>query len=209
MLISRQSLTYGFGLVVLSLVPACASSLPSPQADLRANQVLSFSVPAAERCDSVSGPAAGADAKCEAGDAAACFDASVRYMCGAGVARDEQKAAARAQQACEGGHTPSCANAGALALRAASSEAALAAGVQALRSGCVAGDGDACNNLAIAMSEGLGVPEDTSGALFMFGKLCDRGNLTSCRNAATVREVFLHEAKLPEGARPWPRVAAR
>ena len=61
----------------------------------------------------------------------------------------------------------------------------LEGGLRVLRHGCAANNSEACNNLALVMSQGLGVPEDGAGALFMFDKLCKRGNATSCRNAAT------------------------
>jgi TPR repeat protein len=199
---SRHAPTFAAALLSLAVMPACASMEPaqvSRAAAPNAHPGLAFAMPACDAISLVNGDAAAsvkANERCDQGDAVACFDASLRYACGVGVAPDERKAAVRAEQACRRGHAPSCASAGALYLRSPDS-AEVAGGVRALRLGCAAAnDGDACNNLAIAMTQGLGVPQDEHGALFMFDRLCKRGNRGSCRNAATVRENLRREAML-------------
>jgi TPR repeat protein len=194
---SRHALTFAALVFTASLLPACAST-PVRAAGPYAHPGLTFAMPA---CDSAPRTAprfarpASLNERCERGEAGACFDASLQYACGIGVTADERRAAERALRACEAGHTPACAGAGALYMRSPD-EADLALGLGALRLGCAANDGDACNNLAVAMAEGLGVREDERGALFMFDKLCKQDNRESCGNAGTVRENLRREAAL-------------
>lgn len=49
---------------------------------------------------------------------------------------------------------------------------------------CVAGNGDACRNLGVLYSEGIGVPADPKRATALFAQACNRGNLGGCNHAA-------------------------
>src|SRR5262245_19096377 len=54
---------------------------------------------------------------CDGGDARGCFDLSIRYLCGVGVARDAKKGAEAAERSCDLGVMQACGNAGMLYLR--------------------------------------------------------------------------------------------
>jgi TPR repeat protein len=189
--------------VVAFLLSGCAATAPAPAtydvttvARAGAHSGVAFALPTCDALPREGAPAlADADRRCDQGDANACFDASLRYVCGAGVPRDDRAAAERADRACGGGNVPSCATAGALFLRSIDPQDQARA-MHALLSGCSGSSGDACNNLAVAMTQGIGTPVDERGALYIFDRLCKQGYDGSCRNAATVREDLRREAAL-------------
>lgn len=49
---------------------------------------------------------------------------------------------------------------------------------------CVAGDLEACRNLAVLYAEGKGVPADRRRAAALWGQACDGGNLSACNALA-------------------------
>jgi TPR repeat protein len=123
------------------------------------------------------------DRACDGGDANGCHEAFVHYACGVGVGRDMRKAGERASQACDRGIIKSCGNAGVSFLSLTdATPAEVDRGVRALRKGCDAKSVPACNNLAGAMLEGLGMARDEAGAVAIFEKLCDASNAPSCGN---------------------------
>jgi len=146
-------------------------------------------------CNGVTGGAESAalfDKACDGGDAAGCAEATGRYLCGAGVARDLHKAGDRAMRACERGRLGSCATAGILVSMGDATPAEIQ---RALRKGCDGGDVGSCNNLALAMMGGTGVPADPSQAAVLFEKLCKQSNWNSCGNAGMMYLVGVGVAK--------------
>ncbi len=65
---------------------------------------------------------------------------------------------------------------------------------------CVAGDQEACRNLAVLYSEGIGVVKDAGKAAALFGQACNGGNLAACNQIALALTEGMGVAKDPAKA---------
>ena len=209
-----------FCLAVVGLLPACAASSaatgpgprvasstapsagsPDPSSSGSTNKVgglnpITFPLEACPHAGGGPTVVALFDRACDGGDMNGCHEAFVRYACGEGVARDMRKASERADRACTRGFAASCGNAGISLLSLPDATAAeLARGVAALKKGCDANEVPACNNLATAMMQGVGMARDEAAAAAVFAKLCDANNAPSCGNLGYLRMTGVGIAK--------------
>jgi hypothetical protein len=128
---------------------------------------------------------ADSERQCRQGDAEACHDASIRYMCGVGADRDFAKAASFGAKACELGSTVSCGTAGTFYLGLlANSKMDGARAVPLLQKGCDGDFSQSCNGLALAYWRGLGVPANPGKALELFDVACKQDVMAACANQA-------------------------
>jgi TPR repeat protein len=120
---------------------------------------------------------------CALKDADGCLQLAARYQCGAGVARDVDRALHYNAASCELGEGAGCANVATLYLFGAKQDPAKA--LEFSTKGCDRGNAVACGYLGVIYWQGLGVAADAPRALKIFDEQCGRkSNMETCANEA-------------------------
>jgi uncharacterized protein len=142
---------------------------------------------AGDECTHVSGtPEAVASFQkaCTLKDGDGCLELAARYQCGAGVARDVDKALQYDVQACDLANGGGCANA-AMAYLGATGDPAKA--LEYANKGCMLANGVACGYVGVIYWQGIGVPADLSRAAKIFDDQCvKKSNMMACANYAVL-----------------------
>ena len=118
-------------------------------------------------------------AQCDKGHAGSCVTLGKLHLRGAGVDKDDAKAAEVFQKACDGSDSEGCA---ALAALVARTDAAKAAGLWT--KACDGGVAAACTGLGKATLEGAGTDKNPERALALLLRGCDGGDPEGCSVAA-------------------------
>lgn len=123
---------------------------------------------------------------CRSGITRACTALGWMYERGHGVTPDSQAAAALFRHACDRQETDACRKTTPLTIAPRQPWRRYAEVHARLEAMCKERDLPACNNLARAYLEGLGVPRDSAHALTLFRSSCDRGSAHGCHNLAAM-----------------------
>lgn len=121
---------------------------------------------------------------CSTGNATACHELGVRYRRGAGVARNDARAAMLFQTACQSGKAVSCYDLGVLYLAGEGVARDDARAAKLFQTACDGGNGDGCNNIAVLYERGQGVARDDLRAMKLYERACAAGSALGCTNFA-------------------------
>lgn len=121
-----------------------------------------------------------AGTSCHQGDAWACGSLGVVFANGMGVPKDETRAAALFQAACDGGYPEDCYNLGVLVHSGAGVKKDEERAIALFQSSCDADFATGCFNLGVMYLNGDGVKKDKDRAQAMFQKACDAGEALGC-----------------------------
>jgi hypothetical protein len=141
-----------------------------------------------DQCAGITGtPAAVAnfDKACTLRDAEGCLQLAARYACGAGVARDLDKATRYEVTSCDLGGGDGCSAAAVTYLMGASPDPAK--GLAVATKGCTLGDSSSCSYVAMIYWQGIGVAPDPARAAKIFDEQCSKKkNMMACANDAVL-----------------------
>jgi TPR repeat protein len=154
----------------------------------------------ADGCDQVKGnpeAIAAFTRACDAKDAEGCFELSLRYQCGKGVARDSDQAAQFAARACDYGAAAGCGNVASLLGAGPNSEPTRAFAYA--ERGCRLGNPLACGLVGVFYWQGIGVTADPAKAAQIFEDQCQRSNMMACANLAV--ELYMGQGVARDLAR--------
>lgn len=128
---------------------------------------------------------------CEGGDMRGCNNLGVQAIFGMGGPLNAEIAAQFFSQACEGGDPRGCKNlgdvhAGAFSVQTEPVAADFASANSLYDRACTAGDGMACNSLAVQYLEGKGVAASPATALDLLERACADHVYVACHNAGRI-----------------------
>lgn len=118
--------------------------------------------------------------QCSRGDLGSCNNLGLAYSQGAGVAKDEARAAELYKKACDGGHAGGCNNLAAKHFFGVAGQRDLAAAAASTTRACDLGDALGCANLGNDYANGWGVPKDGARAVALSKQGCDGGESFAC-----------------------------
>ncbi len=121
---------------------------------------------------------------CDAGDAEGCFDLSIRYQCGVGVAADPAKAASLSARSCDLGGALACGNAA-----TGYGMGDLADPPKAFKyatRGCELHDPTSCAYVGVFYWQGIGVAPDPARAAGLLDGQCQKSFMMACANLAVL-----------------------
>jgi TPR repeat protein len=127
-------------------------------------------------------------AQCTLKDAASCTNLGFLYSTGKGVTKDDAKAFALYQQACDAGDAHGCSDLGVEYRNGRGVEKDDVKAAALFKQGCDGGFPQGCANLGVAYLTGRGVQEDDTRGLALFQQACDGGNAIGCSNLGVVYE---------------------
>jgi TPR repeat protein len=123
-------------------------------------------------------------------DADACANWGTFFQRGkGGVERNDVRAVALFQRACDAGSATGCANLGFMAAEGRGTPKDDARAVQLYKSSCEAGSPVGCSNLGSRYDRGVGVPRSVTKAIDLFRRACDRGSASGCSNLGLKLEL--------------------
>jgi TPR repeat protein len=125
------------------------------------------------------------DARCRAGNAAACTLAARGYARNDSASHDPGKAQALYRRACDGGDAEGCAELG--AVYEAIHEDTTAQGLY--QQSCLAGHARGCASLGALYAAGRGSARDDAKAVAMFRKACDANDPGGCLQLGAMYEA--------------------
>ena len=187
--------------VRLSLVMACVLCVAC-----RRDQVVSREHPAWGASVVTLGVAPGTcsdvlacQAECDAGSADRCRRLAETYASGRGVARDETRATALYEHACEMRDPPACVFAGRMYEFAHGVAEDDFRAARLYARACDLQWAPGCYNLAVMCERGTGVPQDRAKAASLYQVACSAGAKPACDKADEMRET---PARSPKTG-PW------
>ncbi|HTB72604.1 MAG TPA: tetratricopeptide repeat protein [Polyangiaceae bacterium] len=127
------------------------------------------------------------ESECDAGSADRCRRLAATYAVGNGVAKDEAKATALYEHACEMKDPPACVFAGQMHEYAHGVPKDVAKAARLYETACDAGWAAGCYNLAIMFENGRGVALDRDKALGLYDAACSAGAKPACERAKGLR----------------------
>ncbi len=121
-------------------------------------------------------------AQCASKDAGSCTNLGLMYSHGKGVDKDDVRAFALFQQACDGGDAHGCTDLGVEYMNGRGVEKDDVRAVGFFKRGCDGGHPTGCANLGVMYLSGRGVQKDDARGLALFQQACDGGNAIGCSN---------------------------
>ena len=121
---------------------------------------------------------------CSTGNATACYELGVMYRNGAGVARNDARAASLFQTACQSGKAAGCYDLGVLYLAGEGVARDDVRAAKLFQTACDGGDGGGCNNIGALYARGQGVARDELRAVKLYERACAAGYALGCTNLA-------------------------
>jgi hypothetical protein len=177
---------------VAALWPVWKASIaepPRPRASLSAPPaILRTEVTPSPAIAPLPSPTADVPGDCDGMNSSACADLAARYAAGSGVPKDEARAAALYDRACQGGAARGCTGLGVLHNTGGGVAKDLGRAAVLYERGCRGGDASGCNNLGTLYEFGsLGLARDEERAAALYGEACEKGDAQGCGNVAVLR----------------------
>jgi TPR repeat protein len=127
--------------------------------------------------------------ECDAGSADRCRRLAATYALGQGVEKDEARASALYEHACDMKDPPACVFAGQMHEYAHGVAKDDARAARFYERGCDLGWAPGCYNLAIMYERGTGVPQERAKAGELYQNACAAGAHEACEKARQMREL--------------------
>jgi TPR repeat protein/serine/threonine protein kinase len=121
---------------------------------------------------------------CNAGDAAACVQAGIKYEGSSGIVTDYPLAMSLYSKACDAGNASGCHHLGAMYEQGEGVAKDSSRAAALYSKACDAGDGPGCHALAVLYKNGLGVEKNATRAAALYNKACDAGEGSACSDLA-------------------------
>lgn len=120
--------------------------------------------------------------QCERGHPGSCFALGMMHENGAGMPRNEARAAEYFQSACDRQHAVACYTLGDMREKGKGGPVDFVAAARWYTMACDANNAQSCNAVARMYQDGFGVAQDLAQAARLFRKSCDGGYPTGCGN---------------------------
>lgn len=144
--------------------------------------------------------------QCERGHAGSCFALGMMHENGAGIPRNEARAAQLFQTACDGKHFVACYTLGDMREKGKGGALDDTAASQLYLRSCDGGNAQGCNAIARFLENGRGIATDLKRAYELYRKACDAGYSTGCANLGRLLQRGLGVApNIPEARKLYEK----